>query len=125
MSKLLNSINAKYLDRIDVVVKYALDLDSKKIKIIEITEDYYLEVGEQIPPQHLYLLTEWLLADTLKCKDVDKVTNTEYPILSKYQIKRRNKKQVVVMCDTLDHLNQTRGRQSKRITQNKQEHERI
>ena len=125
MSKLLNTINAKYLDRINLVVKYALDLESKKLKIIEITEDYYLEVGDQIPPQHLYLLTEWLLADVLKCKDVDKVTNTEYPILSKYQIKRRNKKQVAVLTDTLDHLNITRGRSDKKVTQNKQEHERV
>lgn len=125
MSKLLNSINARYLDRVNLVTKYKLDLESKKLKIIEITEDYYLEVGEQIPPQHLYLLTEWLLSEVLKCKDVDKVTNTEYPILSKYQIKRRNKKQVAVLSDTLDYLNITRGRTEKKVTQNKQEHERV
>ena len=120
MSKFLNSINAKYSDRIEIITKYSIDLESKKNKIIDITEEYFLEVGEQIPQHLLYQLTEWFLEDTLKSKDVDKVSKTEYPVLSIHQIKRRGRKQISVMSDTLDHLNLTRGRKEKRATKEKE-----
>lgn len=119
MSKLVNSINDRYSARIEELIKYNLDIESKKLKIEEITEEYFCEVGEQLPNPLLYLLTEWFLADTLKSKAVDKVAKDEYPVLSTHQIKRRGRKQVAVVCDTLDHLNQTRGRVTKKKTQEK------
>ena len=120
MSRFLNNINAKYSDRVEIITKYSIDLESKKNKIIDITEEYFLEVGEQIPQHLLYQLTEWFLEDTLKSKDVDKVSKTEYPVLSIHQIKRRGRKQISVMVDTLDHLNLTRGRKDKRATKEKE-----
>lgn len=118
---LINNINNKYTNRIEELIKYSIDLDSKRKKIIDITEEYYIEVGEIMPQPLLYLLTEWFLADVLKSKDVDKVSKTEYPVLSVHQIKRRGRKQIAVINDTLDHLNITRGRKEKKSTREKEQ----
>lgn len=118
---LINNINNKYTNRIEELIKYSIDLDSKRKKIIDITEEYYIEVGEIMPQPLLYLLTEWFLADILKSKDVDKVAKTEYPVLSVHQIKRRGRKQIAVINDTLDHLNITRGRKEKKSTREKEQ----
>lgn len=125
MSKVVNSINEKYTNRIDEIVKYSVDLDFKRNKINEINDDYFTETGEVLPSILVYKLTDWFLADTLKSKDVDKVTKNQYPILSRHQIKRRSKKQVAVVNDKLDYLNQTRGRKEKKVTQNKTENEKV
>jgi hypothetical protein len=118
---LINSINNRYTYRIEEIIKHSIDLDSKKRKIIDITEEYFVEVGEYMPQPLLYLLTEWFLADILKSKDVDKVSKTEYPVLSVHQIKRRGRKQIAVINDTLDHLNITRGRREKKSTREKEQ----
>lgn len=117
--KTFNVINNKYSKRIEEIIKTAPELDVKHRVIEEITEKYFNEVGEQMPYYMITLLSDWYLSGELKSKNVDKVSNTEYPILSQHQIKRRNKKYPVIDGDVLDYLNQTRGRKIKRTTKEK------
>ena len=125
MNKLINSVNERYVNKIEELIKYNVDLEFKRNKINELNEEYFAETGDVLPHNLVYKLTDWFLSDTLKSKDVDKVTKNQYPILSKYQIKRRNKKQVAVINEKLDYLNQTRGRKEKKTTQNKTEREKV
>lgn len=117
---IINSINGRYTARVEELIRYNIPLDEKKAKIIDISEEYFVEVGEQLPSPLLYQLTEWFLHETLSVKNVDKVSRTEYPVLSLHQIKRRDRKQVSVVSDTLDYLNITRGRESKKKTREKE-----
>lgn len=68
-------------------------------------EDYYRYVGCFPKPHILELLANYILINELKNKDVDKVTNEDYPILSDIQLKRRTRKQFLVQDSTLDFLN--------------------
>ena len=118
--KSFNSINNKYTKWVEDVSKTSPDLDVKHKIINQIADAYLDEVDETLPPVMLEILTEWYLADDLKSKDVDKVTNTEYPILSPHQIQRRIKKHPMVEGDKLDYLNHTRGRRTKKVTKEKE-----
>lgn len=120
--KTFNSINNKYSSWVEDVTKHAsldISLSVKTMIIEDIAEEYFKEVGEQLPNLMINALTEWFLSGDLKIKNVDKVAKEEYPILSHHQIKRRNKKHPIIEGDTLDFLNQTRGRKTKRITREK------
>ena len=87
MNKLINSVNERYVNKIEELIKYNVDLEFKRNKINELNEEYFAETGDVLPHNLVYKLTDWFLSDTLKSKDVDKVTKNQYPILSKYQIK--------------------------------------
>lgn len=68
-------------------------------------EEYYKYVGRMPKPRALELLANYILINELKSKDVDKVTNTEFPILSDIQLKRRARKQMLMQDSTIDFLN--------------------
>lgn len=116
VKKTFNIINNKFSSEVEHLVRTAPDLEIKHKLIEDIAERYYQEVGEQMPHYMINLLTEWYLSGELKSKDVDKVSKTEYPILSKHQIIRRSKKHPVMDGDILEFLNHTRGRRSKKTT---------
>lgn len=66
--------------------------DEFKIKLIHlVTEAYFEQTGETPDSFELSRLTSWLVED--KENDPDKVTNTEYPILSESQIKLRKRRE--------------------------------
>lgn len=72
---------------------------------VEAMLDLYMEVTGKIPSSYvLTKLGDYLLIETLKDTDVDKVSNTEYPVLSFTQLKRRDSKQYSMQVDTLDFL---------------------
>lgn len=74
-------------------------------KEVEMMLEEYKEVVGRYPESYwLTKLGTYLLNGDLKQHDVDKVTNTEYPILSESQEKRRLRKQTSVEADTLDFL---------------------
>jgi hypothetical protein len=54
-----------------------------------LTEAYYEQTGKRPPSDTLAQLADFILRDDLRDKDPDKVTKTEYPFLSKDQIKLR------------------------------------
>lgn len=79
---------------------------SVRIKQVEdMLEQYYLTVGKYPKPAVLDHLGSYILVNELKDKDVDKVTNTEFPILSPIQIKRRHRRQMLMQDSTIDFLN--------------------
>lgn len=83
----------------------ALPSDEERVKQVDDRlEEYFSTVGTMPKVKVLNDLANYILSGELKNKDVDKVTNTEYPILSKTQLKRRLRKQVAVETDTLDFL---------------------
>lgn len=66
-------------------------VDEKNYLIETWGELYYQSKGKQPTSYDLVMLADWLLADELKNVSSSKVQNTEYPILSKSQIKTRYK----------------------------------
>ena len=84
--------------------------DAPKVEVITsqvnaLIEEYYSKVGKFPKSYVLELLANYILINELKNKDVDKVANNEFPILSEVQIKRRNRKQVSMQDETIDFLN--------------------
>lgn len=73
--------------------------------------EYYLTVGKHPKSYVLELLGSYLLVEVLKNKDVDKVTNTDFPIMSESQLKRRARTQVLMQDTTLDFLNNKLNKQ--------------
>lgn len=110
MHKVLNNINSKYLNKVEKITGKDIPLNEKKLFIIEITEEYFHETNELMPEELLIILANWFLECILKSKDVDKVSKSEYPILSYHQIKRRNYKQLSVSNETLDYINQPKSK---------------
>lgn len=118
--KTFNVINNKYTKWTEDIIKNdSITLDVKADLIEIIAESYFTETGEQLPSHLITLLTDWYLSNDLKSKNVDKVSKSEYPILSHHQLKRRTKKHPIIEGETLDFLNQTRGRKTKRVTRDR------
>lgn len=80
-----------------------VEIRNKNIE--EMIEQYYNQVGKYPKPYVLDKLGSYILVHELKNKDVDKVTNTPFPILSDIQIKRRHRKQMLMQDSTIDYLN--------------------
>jgi hypothetical protein len=77
---------------VDQLVKQDLTVEFKN-KLIQGMTDAYVEQTGEIPDSYeLSRLATWLVED--KENDPDKVTNTEYPILSESQIKLRKRREV-------------------------------
>lgn len=74
-------------------------------QVEDMIEQYYQTVGSYPKPFVLNLLANYILINELKNKDVDKVANTDFPILSDIQLKRRGRKQFLAQDSTLDFLN--------------------
>ncbi|CEN26497.1 hypothetical protein [Paraclostridium sordellii] len=104
MYETFNDVNHKYLKEIEILVKKKISINSKKLNIIKIEEEYFNDTNECMPYDLILPLTDWFLEEILKSKDVDKSSKSEYPILSYHQIKRRNKKYLSVTDDILDYL---------------------
>lgn len=79
--------------------------DAERVNHVNnMVEEYYRVVGEMPKPYLLSKLADYLLSSELKSRDVDKVTNTEFPILSEYQQIRRERSQVSMETDNMDFL---------------------
>lgn len=89
--------NTKLSDAPDVTVIIA--------QVDEMIEEYFRVVGYMPAPYTLNKLADYILVNELKDKGVDKVSNTEYPILSDIQLRRRARKQFTAQDTTLDFLN--------------------
>lgn len=76
-----------------------------RVKEVEdLVESYYDFVGDYPDSMQLFKLSNYILSKELKDMDVDKVTNAEFPFLSEYQLKRRERKQVSMEADNMDFL---------------------
>lgn len=81
------------------------ELDVRKKQVTDLLETYYNTVGKNPKSIVLENLGSYIMVEDLKNKDVDKVTNTEFPVLSEIQIKRRARKQMIMQDSTIDFLN--------------------
>jgi hypothetical protein len=65
-----------------------------KIKLIQALTDSYIEQTGKVPdPKELSRLATWLVED--KTNDPDKITNTNYPILSDQQYMLRRRRELI------------------------------
>lgn len=69
-----------------------LEFRNKAVDILG--EAYLKQVGESPDGVQLNLLGNWILVDDLKNPHPDKVTNTEYPIMNKGQLRTRHKREL-------------------------------
>lgn len=73
-------------------------------QVYDLCEYFYKETGRTPISYQLDRLGSYILADVLRDKDVHKVKNTEYPILSPTQQKLRNRRESRVGDDNLDFI---------------------
>ena len=99
-----NDILNKYESWVNDVVETDLSKEEKDQVITEINESFFREAEVNLPSYLLSKLTDWYLSDVLKDKSVDKVTNTEYAILSSRQLKRRDIRECSVTTEVSDYL---------------------
>ena len=99
-----NDILNKYESWVNDVVETDLSKEERDQVITEINESFFREAEVNLPSYLLSKLTDWYLSDVLKDKSVDKVTNTEYAILSSRQLKRRDIRECSVTTEVSDYL---------------------
>lgn len=102
-----NNVLADFENRIEAIVEARpLPTLQDRYQIIERLNNEFFDVsdGQVLPPFMLSLLTDWILIEVLKDKDVDKVSNSEFAILSPRQLKRRDKRENSVLGEVLDYL---------------------
>lgn len=101
-----NSINERYFDMVELIIQDVPSIEVRKQIIEELNEEYFQEVGEQLPPYMLEMLGTWLLKETYSDKRTNKVAIEEFPILTESQILRRRRKVVQIEHEqTLEVLN--------------------
>ncbi|HID0815725.1 TPA: hypothetical protein ACXNW8_001335 [Clostridium botulinum] len=102
-----NNILADFEDNIIELVSLRPlpELDERYEIIEDINEDFYKLTRHNLPPFLLSKLSDWCLTEVLNNKDVDKVTNTEFAILSPRQIRRRDKRELSSDGEIMDYLN--------------------
>jgi hypothetical protein len=81
-----------FVHEVDKLVKQDLTVEFKNKLIQGLTDAYVEQTGEVPDSYELSRLATWLVED--KENDPDKVTNTEYPVLSESQIKLRKRREV-------------------------------
>jgi hypothetical protein len=82
-----------FTQEVDKLTKQELTTEFKNKLIQALTEAYFEQTG-QIPDSYeLSRLGTWIVEN--KENDPDKVTNTEYPILSESQLKLRKRREMV------------------------------
>lgn len=80
-------------EEIDKLIALDIVDDSMRIRMVhEITEAYWNQTEKKPDSLQLAKLTNWIL-DEERNSHPDKVTNTEYPILTGYQMKVRQRRE--------------------------------
>lgn len=102
-----NNLLSHFEDRVDgmVTVKPVPELPERYALINEVCEDFYKTIGQTLPAFMLSRLCDWVLIEILNDRDVDKVSNAEFAILSPRQLRRRDKRENSVEGGVMDYLN--------------------
>lgn len=102
-----NRMLAVFEDRIEelVDIRPLIELKERYRIIEDLNEEFYQMTGQNLPANLLSKLSDWVLMEVLIDKDVDKVTNSEFAILSPRQIRRRDKRENSVEGGVMDYLN--------------------
>jgi hypothetical protein len=87
------SYKETFVQEVDKLVKQDLTVEFKN-KLVQGLTDAYVEQTGKVPDSYeLQRLATWIVED--KSRDPDKVTNTEYPVLSAGQMKLRHRRELV------------------------------
>lgn len=97
---------AEYEAKIEKLTKHKPSLPERYKAIEDLNEEYFQKTGNNLPSFLLTLLTNWILVEDLSSKDIDKVTNSQFPILSRRQLRRRKVRERCTDYDVLDFFNQ-------------------
>lgn len=89
----------KYRDKARDMMEYVPPLDDRKRMIEELNEECYADLGEFLASDVLQELGNWLLHEYHADRTNNKAAKSEYPVLSKYQIKRRKRQVVLMDCE--------------------------
>lgn len=80
---------------------------SERFQLIEITNEEFLkQTGENLPSFMLSKFADWCLLEVLNDRDVDKVSNNDFAVLSPRQLRRRDRRENSVQGEVMDYLNQ-------------------
>lgn len=104
-----NYLIAEYEEKVEQVIKQRpIPSHKSRNKIIEeLNEDFYQRTeGKNLPNYLLSKLADWILIEELSNRDIDKVSKTEFAILSHRQLRRRDKRERLYDSETVDFLNQ-------------------
>ncbi|MPM74839.1 hypothetical protein SDC9_121828 [bioreactor metagenome] len=102
-----NNILAEFEIRIEELVntRPLIDLQERFKLIEEINEEFFRLTEQNLPQFLLSQLSDWVLLEVLNDRDVDKVSNNEFAILSQRQLRRRDKRENSVGGEVMDYLN--------------------
>jgi hypothetical protein len=87
------NFKATFTEEVDKLIAQDLTVEFKNKLVQGITDAYVDQTGEVPDSYELTRLATWIVED--KSRDPDKVTNTEYPVLSAGQIKLRQRRELV------------------------------
>ena len=101
-----NSIIDKYILRVEELQKTLPPSEERKVIIENLNEEYYQEVGNNLPSFILEMLGTWFMQEVYSDKRTNKVAIEEFPILTESQLVRRRRKTVHIADeDTIEILN--------------------
>ncbi|MED4841564.1 hypothetical protein P9695_14925 [Weizmannia sp. CD-2023] len=84
---------ATFAEEVQKLVSKDVDDCEIRNKLVNVLVEAYLKQTDQRPDKYqLAILANWILAEE-KNKHPDKVTKTEYPILTSYQLKVRRRRE--------------------------------
>lgn len=91
-----NSIYDKYFERVEEMIESLPSLEERFMQIEEVAEEYFQETGEQLPAILLERLGTWYMQETYSDNRRNKASLEEFPVLSEYQMYRRNRKRTLM-----------------------------
>lgn len=91
-----NSINTRYFERVEALVETLPSLEERFEMIESIGEEYYQETGDSLPAIILEMLGTWYMKEVYTDNRRNKVSLEEFPVLSEYQMYRRNRKRTLI-----------------------------
>lgn len=103
-----NDVLTEFENIINAMVEVAPvpSLQERYNRTVQINEEFFERTeGNNLPPYLLNILADLILLEILKDKDVDKVSKTEFAILSPRQLRRRDKRENSVESEIMDFLN--------------------
>lgn len=95
-----NSIYNKYFKKVEEIMETLPPLEERYIEIVNISEEYFKETGEQLPPMFLELLGTWYMQEVYSDNRRNKTSLEEFPVLSEHQMYRRNRKRTLMETET-------------------------
>lgn len=113
-----NSIIDRYTKIVEEYVGLDIPIEHRYIRIEDLNERFFAEVGENLPSFLLEMLGTWCLKETYTDKRTNKVAVEEFPILTESQLLRRRRKTVQIndeyVLETLNYHLRNNSSNSKR-----------